>query len=179
MYVSQITQPSTDFTTPLGPVPAIQVSIARLHTLHYQIPFSPKPPVEIQNTLRHSLHRIALIRTHSLPINKLDVRIRRINNICAIRDRERREPIPGPELAAPAAADGKDATADAAVTGVLGDCSIGSIDAVVTGGYGRDVRVDEEVVVTEGVVGAGTGEGFEGPFGGVGYGHGLGGCDGG
>lgn len=129
-------------------------------------------------TLRYSLHRIALIRTHSLPIDKLTVPIRRINDAPPIRNRERGKSVHGPELAAPAAADRVDATADAAVIGVLGGRSVGGVDAVVAGGHGGDVGVDEEVVVAEGGVGAGAGEGFDGPFGGVGYGHGFGGCDG-
>ncbi len=94
-----------------------------------------------------------------------------------IRNRERGETIPWAELAAPAAADGVNATADAVVIGVLGGRSVGSPDAVVTSGYSWDVSVDEEVVVAEWGVGAGTGEGFNGPFGGIGDGHGFGGCD--
>ncbi len=109
---------------------------------------SAGPPRQQTNILCYNLYGIALIRTNSLPIDKLIVRVRWVNNIMPIRNRERGESIPGPELAAPAAADGEDTTADAVVIGVLGDRSVGP-DAVVTGGYGGNVRVDEEVVVAE------------------------------
>lgn len=115
------------------------------------------------NSLRKVLRRIALIRADSLPIHKLRIRIRGINDQSPICNRESLKPIAGAELAAPGAADGVHAALDVVVAGARGGITS---HGVRTRRCGRSVRVDG-IGVRAGGVGrvAGSFEGFDGPLG--------------
>ena len=137
----------------------------------------PHPHTVFYPDLRQILRRIALIRSHHLPIDKLLVRISWVNNNLPIRNRQGLKPIPISKLSAPAATDRINPTLHIVVA------SAGSrIACRGVGARGRSANVGVDGVgVFAGGVGcvAGADEGLDGPLWSCGGDHGLVGCGGG
>lgn len=145
----------------------------RPHPFSYShLQLSPNTPTQDAplSNLRQILRRIALIRAHHLPINKLLIRIRRIHNRPAIHNRQRLEATPVPKLSTPAAADGVGAAQEVIVAGARGRVAGHGVGA----GRGRTaaVGVDAEGVIAGRVACvAGADEGLDGPLRGGGCHH--------
>ena len=114
------------------------------------------------STLRQILRSITLIRAHSLAINKLRIRIRRIDNNLPIRNRQSLKAITGTKLSTPRATNRVNAAIYIAIASAR--CRVAG-HSIGAWGCGRGVRVYGVGVGARGVGAvAGAFEGFDCPL---------------